>query len=96
MARRSLLRLFALLALLAFLLPIAAIAEACEDCLWSVSPECCPPSCCTCCLQIPSSLSAMPDLSPPVEAGPAGDRAETRSLLSPPHDVFHVPKSPLA
>jgi hypothetical protein len=97
MARRTLLRPFALLVLLAFLLPIAAAAAACEDCLWATSPGCCPPSCCACCLQTPSSPSAaMPDLSPLVETGPASDRAGDRLRLANPRDVFHVPKSLLA
>lgn len=92
------LRLFALLALLALLLPAAVMAEGCDDCLGSASPDCCPASCCACCLQGPSSLSvsAPADLSSPGDAGPAGDLAENRLLLSPPRDVFHVPKSPLA
>lgn len=97
MARRSL-RLIALLALLAFALPVAALAEACDDCLWSGSPDCCPVSCCACCLQSPSSLTAgvSADLLPPVDAGPAADRVDHRRLNTTPRDVFHVPKSSLA
>ncbi|HEV8578128.1 MAG TPA: hypothetical protein VGX68_03515 [Thermoanaerobaculia bacterium] len=98
MACRPAFRLMALLALLAFLAPIAALAEACDDCLWSASPGCCPPSCCACCLQSASAVSmTAPAAEPPLpDAGPADDREADRRLAADPRDVFHVPKPPLA
>jgi hypothetical protein len=98
MARRSMHRLFAMTALLAFLLPIAAAAETCDDCLWSDASGCCMPSCCACCIQIPSFLSAAAPADPQTlpDSGPAGEPVAVRRLLANPRDVFHVPRSSLA
>lgn len=94
MARRSMIRFAALLAALAFLLPLAAVADSCADCLGEESPECCPPSCCLCCLPGSPILTAalwegrlpeVADLAPSPPNGP--------SPSSPPRDIFHVPKA---
>lgn len=97
MARRPVLRFAALLAALAFLLPLAAVADSCADCLWAASPECCPPSCCPCCIQGPSTLTAAVWKAPrPAMVAGAPSPQEDRVSSSHPRDVFHVPKSSLA
>jgi hypothetical protein len=92
--RRSVLSLAALLAALALLLPLAALADSCTDCLWASSPECCPPSCCSCCVQGLSALTVAAwegfSLS---QAGLAMDPAEGGGLSMSPRGVFHVPKA---
>ena len=92
--RRSVLRFAVLLAALALLLPLAALADSCTDCLWASSPECCPPSCCSCCAHGLSVLtaSAWGDLGP-ASSGLALDSKEDGYLSMSPRDVFHVPKA---
>lgn len=92
--RRSVFRLTALLAVLALLLPLAALADSCTDCLWASSPECCPPSCCTCCAHGLSVLtvSVGGDFGPS-RTGLAMDPAEGGCLSMSSRDVFHVPKA---
>ena len=89
----------ALLAGLALLLPVAALADSCETCLWEAaagSGDCCPSSCCPCCLHGPSFpiargsslLGLLPvDLASVPEHG--------RYPTSPARDIFHVPKPSL-
>ena len=95
MARRPLFGLAALTALLALLLPVAVMADACGDCLVEASPECCPASCCACCLPIPAApgVSAPAALPPLPEMGPAGSPEADLRLLASSRDVFHVPKA---
>jgi hypothetical protein len=96
MARRSVLRFAALLAALAFLLPLAAIADSCADCLWAVSPDCCPPSCCPCCVHGPSVLTAsIWGAVHPQTIDIAPNPHQDPSPSSPPRDIFHVPKPSL-
>lgn len=96
MARRFALHLSVLLALLALVLPLAALADSCVDCLWAASPDCCPPSCCSCCVHGGATLSGLAWLGADAgEAGLTGDPAEDRALPADPRDVFHVPKSSL-
>jgi hypothetical protein len=96
MTRRSALRLPVLLAALALVLPLVAIADSCVDCLWAASPDCCPPSCCSCCVHGGAALSGFARLDAGLgEAGLAGDPAEDRALPADPRDIFHVPKSSL-
>ena len=92
--RRSRLHLAALLAALALLLPLAALADSCTDCLWASSPDCCPPSCCSCCAHGLSVLmvSASGDFGP-ARSGLAMDPAEGGCLSMSTRDVFHVPKA---
>jgi hypothetical protein len=95
MRHRFLLRLAVLTALLALLLPLAAAADVCDDCLLEASPECCPASCCACCLPSPAApgVSAPAALPPPLETGPAGSPEADLRLLTSSRDVFHVPKA---
>ncbi len=96
MARRSALHLVVLLASLALVLPLAAVADSCVDCLGASSPDCCPPSCCSCCAHGGATLGGLAGLVAAQElTGPAGDPAENRALPADPRDVFHVPKSSL-
>jgi hypothetical protein len=88
-------RLAALWIALAFLLPLAAV-DWCDDCLWGAA-DCCPPSCCPCCVQCPSALTAAIESGPsPVDVGSACEPVAGPSRSSDPRDVFHVPKSSLA
>jgi hypothetical protein len=97
MVRRPAYRLAVLLAALAFLLPLAAIAgscTACTDCLWGAAQDCCPASCCSCCVHSPSVLTASVwvALQPaPADAMPSPQENSSPSCRS--RDVFHVPKS---
>jgi hypothetical protein len=92
--RRSVLRFAVLMTALALLLPLAALADSCTDCLWESSPECCPPSCCSCCAHGLSVLtvSVWGDFGP-ARSGLAVDPAEGGCLSMSPRDVFHVPKA---
>ena len=94
---RPVLRCAALLiALAAFLLPLAALADACSDCLWAESPDCCPPSCCTCCAHGTPGLAASAWGSPrPALGDAAPDGPADRSPSSVPRDIFHIPKPAL-
>lgn len=80
-----------LLAVLALLLPLAAEAS-CADCLLEASQDCCPPSCCPCCVHAPAVAGAARALALLAEAGLAGHPAEACTLTSNPRSVFHVPK----
>ena len=93
MGRRPSLRFLALLAVLAFLVPLAAGAGCCADCLFSVSPDCCPPACCACCGHGPSvaASSAWASLRPVAVARMQVPPAVSL-LSSHTRDVFHVPK----
>jgi hypothetical protein len=96
MLRRSALRLLVLLVALALVLPWAAMAGSCADCLDSAAPhsDCCPPSCCSCCLHSGATLNGWARLAAHLrEAGLAGDPVVNRALPADPRDVFHVPKS---
>jgi len=94
MVRSPSIRPAVLLAVLALLLPLAAVAGACTDCLWGGSPECCPPSCCSCCVHSPSVLTAAIAVAPlPSTLEGAPHRQEDRSPAFHPRDIFHVPKS---
>lgn len=91
------LRLAALLAALALLLPLGAAAEAsCADCLWEAAQDCCPPSCCPCCVHAPAvaGMERRPVLL--AQAGLTGLPAEACTLSPDPRAVFHVPKRALA
>lgn len=93
MARRPLLRCLLLLAALALLPPLAAMADSCADCLWGSSPECCPPSCCSCCAHGSPALPAavrLDRLPSAVDAAPHPQEGPVPSFH--PRDVFHVPK----
>ena len=94
MVGRPLLRCAALLAALAvFLLPLAALADACSDCLWAESPDCCPPSCCGCCAHGTPILAFSVWGSPrPALADAAPDEPADLPLSSASRDIFHVPK----
>lgn len=94
MVRRPLLRFAVLLAALAFLLPLAAVADSCTDCLGGTGyPDCCPPSCCSCCVHGPSVLIASIWGTPrPVMVDAAPNPHEDPSPSSSPRDIFHVPK----
>lgn len=93
MARRFALRLPVLLVALALVLPLAAVADSCVDCLGAASPDCCPPSCCSCCVHGGATLRGLARMDAGLgEAGLAGDPVEDRALPSDPRDVFHVPK----
>lgn len=93
MLRGPSLRFWALLAFLAFLLPLGALADSCEDCLWAGSSECCPPSCCPCCVHGPTVLKAMAWGEPgPVRIDSHGDPRADVHPSSDPRDIFHVPK----
>ena len=96
MARGSVLRFAGLLAVLAFLLPLAAGADSCSDCLWAASPECCPPSCCSCCIHGLSVLTPVVWGAPrPASVATEPGPQESWYPSSPPRDVFHVPKPSL-
>lgn len=96
MPRRSVLRFAWLLAALAFLLPLAAVADTCSDCLWAVSPDCCPPACCSCCVPGLSVLTASAWGALPLETlDLASSPLADRPLSFHPRDVFHVPKPSL-
>lgn len=91
------LRLAALLAALALLLPLAAEVEAsCADCLWEASRDCCPPSCCPCCVHAPAVTGFERGQALLSEAGSTGHPPEASTLASDPRAVFHVPKRALA
>jgi hypothetical protein len=94
MTLRLLLRCAALLALLAFLLPLAAVADPCVDCLGESSPDCCPPSCCSCCLHGPSPVLTAAALRAPLPAVTARTPGAPADEDPSPHsrDIFHVPK----
>lgn len=82
-----------LLAALAFLLPLGAAADSCADCLGGGSPDCCPPSCCPCCVHGPSVLTASVWATPGpamIDVAPLPQQDPWPS--SPPRDIFHVPK----
>ena len=80
-----------LLVALALLLPLAAEAS-CADCLWEVSQDCCPPSCCPCCVHAPALTGVQRGPALLAEAGLAVRPAESSPLASDPRAVFHVPK----
>lgn len=94
MARHPVLRCAALLvALAAFLLPLAVLADACSDCLWASSPDCCPSSCCACCAHGAPVLAISGGEAPhPVLVDVAANAPADPPPSSPPRDVFHVPK----
>lgn len=93
MLPRSALRCATLLAVLAFLLPLAAVADSCTDCLSAASPDCCPPSCCSCCVHGTSVLTAEIWGAPhPATVDGAASPQEDRYLFFHPRDIFHVPK----
>ena len=96
MARLSLIRFAALLAVLAMLLPMAALADSCADCLWGASPDCCPPSCCPCCVQVSSALTVSHGADPGLPGGRLTEAAQDRRASPDPRDVLHVPKLSLA
>lgn len=94
--RRPALRCAALLAALLFLLPVAVLADSCEDCLWASSPECCPPSCCSCCVPGPSGVAASVWPAPhPTMVAVAPVAQDDPHPTVPPRDIFHVPKPSL-
>jgi len=96
MVRRLAYRFVVVLAALALLLPLASVAGSCADCLWGNSRDCCPPSCCPCCVHSPSILTASVwvALHPaPLDAVPNPQENPYPSLH--PRDIFHVPKSSL-
>lgn len=91
------LRLAALLAALALLLPLAAVEASCADCLWEdASQDCCPPSCCPCCVHAPAVTGVERGPALLAEAGLAGRPAEACTLSPDPRAVFHVPKRAFA
>ena len=90
------LRLAALLAALALLLPLGAVAASCADCLWEASQDCCPPSCCPCCVHAPALAGVERGQALLSEAGATGLPPEASTLASDPRAVFHVPKRALA
>lgn len=91
------LRFAALLAALALLLPLGAAVEAsCADCLWEAAQDCCPPSCCPCCVHAPALTGVERGQALLSEAGLAGRPAEASTLSPDPRAVFHVPKRALA
>lgn len=93
------LRLAALLAALALLLPLGAlpaVAASCADCLWEAEQDCCPPSCCPCCVHAPAVAGMERGQALLAEAGLAGRPAEASTLSPDPRAVFHVPKRALA
>lgn len=94
MARSPLLRYSALLALLAVLLPMAALADSCADCLGAESSDCCPPSCCPCCVQLSPVLAAFLGAAAPAHAeADLAERPQERHASPDPRDVLHVPKT---
>ena len=96
MVRAPLLRFAVLLAALAFLLPSVAGAAACTDCLDGASPDCCPPSCCSCCVHSPSVLTALIRVAlHPAPVDLALSPQQDPSPSFDPRDVFHVPKPSL-
>jgi hypothetical protein len=84
------LHLAVLLAALSLLLPLAAMEDSCADCL--SSPDCCAPSCCSCCVHAPALAGMAGAPESPAEAGLTGHAAEVPALPSEPRDVFHVPR----
>jgi len=96
MAVHPLLRFAVLLAALALLLPSAAGAVVCADCLSGASPDCCPPSCCSCCAHSPSVLTGLVRVAlhpAPVDLARPPQEDPAPSLH--PRDIFHVPKTSL-
>jgi len=96
MLRRPSARFTVLLVALACLLPLVPVASACTDCLLSVSLDCCPPACCSCCANTPSVMTASLWAVPrpvPVDAAPIPLGDSYSSFR--PHDIFHVPKPSL-
>lgn len=93
MARSSLLRFAALLGILAMLLPVAALADSCADCLGAESSDCCPPSCCPCCVQLSPALAAFLGAAPAQAEADLAERAPERHAPPDPRDVLHVPKT---
>jgi hypothetical protein len=93
MARSSLLRFAALLAFLAMLMPMAALADSCVDCLGTDSGDCCPPSCCPCCVQLSPALPAFLGTAPAHAEAVLAERAQERHASPDPRDVLHVPKT---
>ena len=94
MVRRPVLLFALLLATLAFLLPLAAAEGSCTDCLCGTSAECCPPSCCPCCVHVASDLTApvRADLqAAAVDAAPSVQEDPHPSFD--PRDIFHVPRT---
>lgn len=96
MLRSPVFRIAVLLVALAFLLPLAVVACSCTDCFWSTSLDCCPPSCCSCCVHSPSVVTASvwavphPALIEAEPNPPENSYPSFRSL-----DIFHVPKPSL-
>jgi hypothetical protein len=93
MVRRPVLRFAFLLVVLAFLLPLAAAEGSCTDCLCGASADCCPPSCCACCLPIASDLTPVRvDVqAAAVAVVPGAQEGPVPSFD--PRDIFHVPKT---
>lgn len=94
MACRPVLRCAAVVAVLAFLLPLGALADSCADCLWAASPDCCPPSCCSCCVHGTFVLIGAACEAPrPALADLASNPPAPPYPSSPARDIFHVPKT---
>ncbi|HEX6904213.1 MAG TPA: hypothetical protein VF789_31175 [Thermoanaerobaculia bacterium] len=93
MARPSMLRFAVLLGILAMLLPVAALADSCTDCLGADSVDCCPPSCCPCCLQLSPAPAAVLGAAPAHAEADLAERAPERHASPDPRDVLHVPKT---
>lgn len=96
MARPSLLRFVALLAFVAMLMPMVALTDACVDCLWANSTDCCPPSCCPCCVQLSPALNTFLGTAPAHAEADLAEGAQNRPVSPDPGDVLHVPKLSLA
>lgn len=95
--RPSLFRFAALLAFLAMLLPVVAAANSCTDCLWGAdSPECCPHSCCSCCVQLSPAPTLFLGTVPAHAGADLVEGAQDPHVAPDPRDVLHVPKIPLA
>ena len=92
MARSSVLRFSALLAVLAVLLPMAALADSCADCLWASSSDCCPPSCCPCCVHLAPAPAASLGAAPAHAEADLAEGSRDRHTSPDPRDVLHVPK----
>ncbi len=93
MARPSMLRFAALLGILAMLLPVAALADSCVDCLGADAADCCPPSCCPCCVQLSPAVTAFLAAAPAHAEAVLAEAAQDRHAAPDPRDVLHVPKT---
>jgi hypothetical protein len=95
MSRRSAPVVPVLLIVLAFFAPVVAATDGCADC--GPAQGCCSSLGCPCCL--PGSTVLTPQVRVDLglaRTGLAGQPPAERRLAADPHDVFHVPKSPLA